>query len=187
MPPSTTIDIKLAFEQTDMIPGPKGRVWRRNAIALSGQTDANGWSIADCLLRQDEGAVDAAGVAMAGAPAMPIGAGAAAAARLRMARLKMSYKWVMQHVSDETTLTLLGNPAHAAFQVGPEAFDYICAEIVVPATATEIRVLLLEFWQIQIAIDVGVSDQLNSTQLNAVFPARVLCAPPGCGSPQHGT
>ena len=35
--------------------------WRVKAIGNGGKTDAEGWSIADTLLRQDMGAVDAAG------------------------------------------------------------------------------------------------------------------------------
>ena len=37
--PERTVDIKLLFEQTDMTPGPKGRVFRRDALLHGGRTD----------------------------------------------------------------------------------------------------------------------------------------------------
>ena len=52
-----TVDIKIQFEQTDMVPGPKGRVFRRNLLVHGGKSDDRGFSHADCFLRRDEGAV----------------------------------------------------------------------------------------------------------------------------------
>ena len=78
---SRTIDIKLMFEQTDMVPGPKGRIFRRNVLLHGGTTDDRGYSYSDHLLRQDEGALDINGNPVVGAPALPAGAGAAAARR----------------------------------------------------------------------------------------------------------
>ena len=52
MPPAMTVDIKIEFEQTDMIPGPAGRIFRRNCLMHGGKTDAAGYSYADTLLRQ---------------------------------------------------------------------------------------------------------------------------------------
>ena len=82
-----TVDIKLKFDPTDMTPGAKGRKFRRDVLLHGGKTDARGFSITDCLLRQDEGAVNgpAQGIApgavgAAGAPAgLPAWPGAAAA------------------------------------------------------------------------------------------------------------
>jgi hypothetical protein len=56
-PAAHTVDIKISFEQTNMIPGPKGRVFRRNCLVHGGKADSRGYSIADCFLRRDEGAV----------------------------------------------------------------------------------------------------------------------------------
>ena len=53
-----TVDIKLKFDPTDMTPGAKGRKFRRDVLLHGGKTDARGFSITDCLLRQDEGEND---------------------------------------------------------------------------------------------------------------------------------
>ena len=57
MPPARNIDIKLLFDPCDMTPGPSGRKFRRDLLLASGKTDTRGWSLADCFLRIDEGAV----------------------------------------------------------------------------------------------------------------------------------
>ena len=81
--PERTVDIKLLFEQTDMTPGPKGRVFRRDALLHGGRTDDRGYSFADHFLRKDEGALDVNGNPVVGAPALPGGGGAAAQVALR--------------------------------------------------------------------------------------------------------
>ena len=56
MPPSTTVDIKLSFEQYDMTPGVKGRKFITNLRVHGGKCDAQGYSLADVFARLDEGA-----------------------------------------------------------------------------------------------------------------------------------
>ena len=51
---STSVDIKLSFQQYDCVPGPKCREFRRNLLQLGARTDDRGHSLADCYLRQDE-------------------------------------------------------------------------------------------------------------------------------------
>ena len=65
-PASRNVDIKLAFEQFDGLPGPECRRFRRNLIQCGGKADVRGYSLADCLLRQDEGAF------LPGAPAQSL-------------------------------------------------------------------------------------------------------------------
>ena len=147
-----SIDIKLKFDPTDMTPGAKGRKFRRDVLLHGGRTDARGYSITDCILRQDEGAlvgpargivpgaVGAAG-APAGLPVFPVGNNAEArqAAACRRARLKDGFTFIVSHVLDENTLTIVGDPTGPMFQDAPEVFEYICGQIVVPPTTGEIR------------------------------------------------
>jgi hypothetical protein len=55
MPPAHNVDIKIQFEQSDMVPGPKGRVFCRNLLVHGGKSDDRGFSLGDCFLRRDEG------------------------------------------------------------------------------------------------------------------------------------
>jgi len=102
-----------------MIPGPKGRVFRRNCLVHGGKADSRGFSIADCFLRRDEGAVvgpcftptgvlnepGVGGVLLApGGVAFPAAAGAAQAKRDRRTRLKESFRFLVAHIADESTL-----------------------------------------------------------------------------------
>ena len=105
-----TVDIKVAFDRWDGIAGPACRTWRRRLIQHAGATDDRGWSLADCFLRKDEGAlVQGTGVVINGAlqPAvfsalgMPYPAPAAALARAQVARrkrLKESASFLLRHL-----------------------------------------------------------------------------------------
>ena len=75
---SVAVEIKVLFDRYNCEPGPKCRVFRRNVVQCFSETDDRGFSLADCLLRADEGAAapgtDINGVphvAMVGAPALP--------------------------------------------------------------------------------------------------------------------
>ena len=58
MPPhAMNIDIKLQFQPTDMVPGENGRKWMRDVLLHGGKADDRGYSLTDCLLRRDEGAM----------------------------------------------------------------------------------------------------------------------------------
>ena len=54
-----TVDMKLSFEQYDMTPGMKGRIFRRKLLMHGGKCDTRGFSHTDHFMRQDEGAVNA--------------------------------------------------------------------------------------------------------------------------------
>ena len=109
--PATT-DIKLAFEQYDMTPGNPGRRFRRNLLIHGTKSDEAGFSVADTLARSDEGAVDAAGNPAPGAPTIPAAANTANDKRraLRVTRVKNSFSFLVAHISDEPTKTLLADP-----------------------------------------------------------------------------
>jgi hypothetical protein len=118
-----TVDQKLSFEATDMTPGPRGRVWRRDCLQLAGKCDSRGFSIADTLLRQDEyavigPAVGGGGMAAPGAPPPPVGATQQREAQqYRKKRLKEAYEWVVLHCACEMTRDLVLDAPY--FQDGP--------------------------------------------------------------------
>ena len=65
------VDIKLQFAEYDGTPGLGARTFRKNLILNLSATDDHGYSLADCLLRCDQGAstrgtgvTDANGVAV---------------------------------------------------------------------------------------------------------------------------
>ena len=158
-----TIDIKIQFEQTDMMAGPAGRVFRTNVLVHGGRSDDRGFSYADAFLRQDEGVVvgPAAGGGVAAPLAVPMPAAAAAlaaATRHRRTRLKESFRYLVAHISDPVTIALLGDPAGTYFQDGPEAYDYVMGQIVIPPTTGEVRDLKLKWFQSTIIVDVGVTE-----------------------------
>ena len=50
------VDIKLQFAEYDGTPGLGARNFRKNLILTLSSTDDHGYSLADCLLRCDQGA-----------------------------------------------------------------------------------------------------------------------------------
>ena len=144
---SHTIDIKLAFTPYDCVPGPACREFRRNLLQLGAKTDDRGYSLADCFLRQDEGAADTGTdvpgvlhVLAATAPGpLPGGAGHDKARIARAKRLKDSAAFLVQHISDATVKQILAQP-HLV-QNGPEMFDYIMGTCLIPLTGSELHEL----------------------------------------------
>ena len=144
---SHTVDIKLAFPQYDCVPGPACREFRRNLLQLGAKTDDRGYSLADCFMRQDEGAAqqgtDVPGTAHAlaatAAGPLPGGAGAEKARIARAKRLKDSAAFLVQHISDATVKQILAQP-HLV-QNGPEMFDYIMSTCLIPLTGSELHEL----------------------------------------------
>jgi hypothetical protein len=49
-----SVDIKLAFEFYDMMPGAAGKKFQRNVLLNGGSADTQGFSITDCFLRIDD-------------------------------------------------------------------------------------------------------------------------------------
>ena len=150
------VDIKLQFEQTDMTPGPAGRVFMRNVRVHGGKiVDDHGESLADCLMRQDAGAQDAAGNPIAGL-VIPNGQGQLLAMRLRTKRLKASYSYMIAHIHDDATLTLLGEPPF--FQNGPNVYDYVRQQIVIAVSATELEDMTVRWYGLDILVEVGIHE-----------------------------
>ena len=200
-----TVDIKIQFEQFDMTPGPAGRVFRRNLLAHGGQPDERGYSIADTLLRVDEGAVVgsqtaaiAAGIAAGGlavghvppalqapgAPLMPAPGGNAflqgiheKAVNARRARVKKAATYINAHVSDAITNDRIGDDTGPLFQDGPEIFDSIMAQVIVPLQESEIEDLRVAWHLLQMISDVGIdANSIKSAykllmHKNSEFPA----------------
>ena len=121
MPITHGVDIKLSFEMFDMTPGPKGRSFRRSLLLHGGKSDAHGFSFADCFLRIDAHAVQRGqpivvppppgGVLAAPGQAAAPGGGEPlqTSYRLRRARLKESFRYLVMHISDSSTLALLAD------------------------------------------------------------------------------
>jgi hypothetical protein len=169
-----TVDVKIKFEQTDMVPGPAGRQFQRNLLLHGGESDKRGYSHTDCLLRLDEGAEDAAGNPIAAVPAIPAGAAGNAARQARMRRLKGSFTYVAGHIGDESTLTLIGDPASDMFQNGPNTYDYVIGKIVIPYTAGEIRELTLAWWATSMPVDIGMSENSVNEAVKELRTQNVL-------------
>ena len=154
-PAARNVDIKLKYDPTDMVPGAAGRIWVRDTLLTAGSADTQGYSLADCLLRRrDMGAVTAAGAPV---PGVPVAAGNVQQAA-RRTRLKDSFAHVMQHVAEENTRTIYGDPTHPAFGNGPLAFEEISAKIVISLSTTELQQLNIEWHTTEIVTEVGVSE-----------------------------
>lgn len=169
MPPSRTVDIKLSFPQFNGEPGPDCRRFRRDLIQCGGQTDSHGASIADCLLREDEGAVQygtgipgVPAVAVPGVQAIAAGNAGRSARQRREARLKQSATYLLLHLDNDTTKNELDQPRF--HQNGPEMFDYIMETCLLPLTTVEVQDLMRELQDMSIKYDVG-SNENSVTEL----------------------
>ena len=171
MPPaSRNVDIKLSFEQFDGLPGPECRRFRRNLIQCGGKADTRGYSLADCLLRQDEGAV-LPGTGIPGVPGVPMpgvigipagGVGVDARRKAREARVKEAATFIIMHLDNDTTKTELDQPQFQ--QNGPEIFDHIMATCNLPLTSVEVMDLKRKLQDMSIKYDVG-SNENSVTEL----------------------
>ena len=183
MAAAKNMDIKLLFEQYDMTPGAAGRKFFRNLMLHGGKTDAHGFSLADCFLRIDTHAVQAGQsidlppppgtLAAPGAvPTVGLTAGQLLESqRLRRARLKESFKLIVMHISDDSTLQLVGDMTSPYFQNGPDLYDHIQSLVVIPPTTSELFDMKAAFMRAEIVVDVGVSE---NTIKDALKLLRVL-------------
>lgn len=173
---TTSVDIKLSFQQYDCVPGPKCREFRRNLLQLGARTDDRGYSLADCFLRQDEGAAapgtDIPGVGHVlapGAPHMPVVGVQSQKARVaRTKRLKDSAAFLVSHISDNTVKQLLAEPEYA--QNGPEMYDRIMADCLIALTGSELHELRAKILGLTVRHDTGFSE---NTILDLIKTARV--------------
>lgn len=167
------VDIKLQFAEYDGTPGLGARTFRKNLILTLSSTDDHGYSLADCLLRCDQGActrgtgvTDANGVPVArvaapGAPVMPAGAGPLLKAqRARQKRLKDSAAAVCLHFSDALAKDAFLEPPYRGN--GPEIFDQIMEDCNTPLKTSEINAQREKVRTLSIVYDVGKTE--NSVQ-----------------------
>ena len=172
------VEIKVAFTPYDMVPGKHGRVFIRNLLTQGGKADETGYSLIDCMLRVDEGAVapgqppvQVAGAAplvlQPGAPPLPAqGVGNAQQQTradkkhdARLARVKNSGMFILQHISDEGTLQILGDPGNTLlFQNGPEIYEYVRSVAIVSITPAELMEMTAEWITLSIVKDVGITE-----------------------------
>eukprot|EP00900_Chrysochromulina_parva_P012988 jgi/Chrpa1/21690/Chrysochromulina_OHIO_Genome00028089-RA len=156
---SKTIDIKIAFPQYNCQPGREDYDrFERNLHAHGGATDAEGWSLADCLMRTDDGAVDALGNPMPGVAAIPAAGGAAGAqARAcRRKRLKESYSFIIKHIDNADVMRALTQPG--LLGDGPLALDFIRSRCRTAMDVVDAQDKQAQWHSITIAKDVGASE-----------------------------
>ena len=189
-----TVDIKLSFEQYDMMPGPGGKKFMRNLFLYGGTADTQGFSYTDCFLRIDDfavvngaaitlpapaGAVAAPGAGVPVPPAGNAGQQAVALAQqyaARKARLKQSFSFLCSHISDSSTLELLADPTSPLFHNGPDAYDWIMLQVIKPPSTGDLQDMQIEFWLIEIITDIGITansitDSVKMLRVvNAEFP-----------------
>ena len=171
---SRTIDIKALFQLYDCKPGRGARTFRRNALQCLSKTDARGWSLADTLLRVDEGAVlrgedFLTGVAVPGTPQVPtVGPQAAEARALRSKRVKDSAAAILMHIDDDAMKEILSVAPYA--QNGPEMFDEIMERCLVPMSSLEAQESRAKVLSLSVTHDVGFH---ANTILDLMKAARV--------------
>ena len=168
-----TIDVKLSFDRFDGIAGPACRIFRRNLLQCGGRADDRGYSIADTLLRQDEGAL-VSGTGVNGIPPMaqpgvvPIagGVGGTSARRAKSRRDKESATFILMHLDNEDLKDELSQPQF--LQNGAEIFDHIMATCLQPLTAAEEMEVKTELSQMSVKHTVGSSENSVNLLLQAL-------------------
>ena len=195
------------FEPFDCIPSDRAKRFRRNLLQHGSKADKFGYTLADCFLRRDQGAVvrgtdvfDQAGTyvdpvlsptagrgtavmrdaALAGVAYVPAAGGAAVVlvppaatpgardkqderATAHKMRVADSAAFLIRHISDESTLTLLDADPYR--QNGPEMFDYVMSNCLVPVLATGLQDLKTRFWAVSIISHIGISEATISLLL----------------------
>ena len=176
------------------MPGATGKKFQRNLLLHGGSADTQGFSITDCFLRLDDYAVQngqpttlpapagtlaAPGAGVPAAPAGNAGQQAAAVAAqhaARKGRLKQSFTFLCSHVSDSSTLELLGDPLSPMFHNGPDAYDWIMQQVIKPPSTGDLQDMTIEFWLMEIITDIGITansiaDSIKMLRVvNAEFP-----------------
>ena len=77
--------------------------------------------------------------------------------QLRRGRLKESFRYLVMHISDESTCALLADDSSPLFQNGPDAFDLVMAQFITALSTDDIQEMTIEFWLVEIVSDVGLS------------------------------
>jgi hypothetical protein len=156
-----TVDIKLLFDPYDCKPGRAGfDRFKQNLINHGGRSDELGWSLADCLLLEDDGALNALGAPVGGGvPALPAAGGGAAVENRRAKRrkrLKESAELVVRHISHTDYLRILSAPPYRGN--GPLCLAYLEQRCYTPHAQSDTQDLELEWNAISVAKDIGFSE-----------------------------
>ena len=156
-----TVDVKLSFARYDCTPGREAyENFEQNLFVHGGASDDLVWSLTDCLRRQDDGALTAAGAPVLGMPVIPPGGGGGAAVQQRQARrrkrLKESHRFIVAHISNPNFIRALSLPPYLGN--GPLALDYIRSRNKTPMDTTDTQDKQHEWNAVTIAKDVGVNE-----------------------------
>ena len=154
-----TVDVKLCFIQYDCKPGREGfERFQQDLVTHGGSCDDQGWSLTECLMRQDDGALDAAGIPMPGIAVIPAAGGGSGADKRRAARrkrLKESHKYIVAHISNQDFLRALSVPPYLGD--GPRALDFIQSKCNTPMDTVDTQDKQAEWHFVTIAKDIGVT------------------------------
>ena len=114
----------------------------------------------------------------AGVPPVPggnagqIAAALAAQHAARKGRLKQSFTFLTcSHISDSSTLELLGDPLSPMFHNGPDAYDWIMQQVIKPPSTVDLQDMTIEFWLIEIITGVGISDNSIADSIQMLVAA----------------
>ena len=157
-----TVDIKISFPTYNCQPGREEYDrFERNLLAHGGASDNEGWSLADCLMRIDDGAVDAPGNPMPGVTAIPAAGGGNqghSARTCRRKRLKESFSFIIKHIDNADMLRNLTNPVLGLLGDGPLALDYIKSRCRTAMDVVDTQDNQAQWQSITIAKDIGVNE-----------------------------
>ena len=155
-----TVDIKISFQTFNCQPGREEYdKFERNLFAHGGTSDNEGWSLADCLMRTDDGAVDAAGNPMPGVTAIPAAGGGNqgnSQRTCRRKRLKESYSYIIKHIDNPDVLRALAQAPY--LMDGPLALDYIRSRCRTAMDVVDTQDKQAQWQAITIAKDIGVNE-----------------------------
>ena len=175
-------DDKLLFPTYDCSPGKEAYdVFEERLLGNGGRSDDQGWSLADCLNRRDDGAVTPAGAPVGGGvPVLPAAGGGVATEKrraLRRKRLKESHSYLVRHISNETVKRVLMRAPYLGN--GPDALTYIRTRCRTAAQTTDRQEIQGKWLGVTIAKDVGSKEStvvdldLHLETVNAELDAAV--------------
>ena len=154
-------DIKTLFELYDCQPNQRRfEKFLNSLLATGGRCDIDGWSLADCLQRFDDGAVTALGAAApnAGGLIAANGGGAPMEKRrgLRRARLKMSFSHLILHLDHPEVKAILSKAPFLGN--GPAALDYLRQRCSTPGNTGEQQDKQMEWCSLTIKGNIGIDE-----------------------------
>jgi len=154
-------DIKTLFELYDCQPNQRRfEKFLNSLLATGGRCDIDGWSLADCLQRFDDGAVTALGAAApnAGGLILANGGGAPMEKRrgLRRARLKMSFSHLILHLDHPEVKAILSKAPFLGN--GPAALDYLRQRCSTPGNTGEQQDKQMEWCSLTIKGHIGIDE-----------------------------